>query len=179
MLISPFLSTTNLSTLSEQVQANTTNVARKLDRSEFTEAINQINQNLGIQPKQLQTQDIPLNGETNLNNYKTPGIYISKDASTTSGLSNKPSGAYNSAFTLIVIPHMEKSVRQILLTGESNDNGNRIYMRNYQKSSNSWGKSENNGWYELYGDHNLKPLQMTVEWSDSSEPSTTYTLLQK
>ena len=45
-------------------------------------------------------------------------------------------------------------------------------MRNYLHSAGQWSE-----WYELYGDHNIQPLQMKVEWSEGGE--TTYTLLQR
>lgn len=138
--------------------------------------INSVKDSLGIVPKQLQTQDIPLDASDdskNLNYYKTPGLYRSKDAANTSNLLNVPDGANRSAFNLVVLLHMNNSAKQILLTSENNANGNRIYMRNYLHSAGQWSE-----WYELYGDHNLSPLQMQIEWSDGSTP-TTYTLLQK
>lgn len=149
-----------------------------------SEAINTINNNInkkadisyvdeitGAKPKQLQEQDISSNSD--LNEYIAPGLYKSKTSSITQTLQNIPPSNSNSkikdAFVLMVIPHFDFSVRQILLTGEKNNNGNKIYTRNYHSG---W-----SDWYELYGEHNLTPLQMQVEWENGG--STVYTLLKK
>ena len=178
------LSSINLQSLFSLI--NQTDAKIDIEVGHINDTIDDLRASLGIKPKQLMVQNIPVNGETDLNNYRVPGLYKSESSSITSGLSHTPDGAKSSAFTLIVVPYITHSetgevhsVRQILLSGGSSSEGNRIYMRNYQHSSNTpWGKSENSGWYELYGDHNLKPLQMKIEWSDNS-PSTTYTILQK
>ena len=151
-------------------------LSRKTDKTYVDNEITKVKNLVGITPKQLQVQDIPLEPVTdntkNLNNYKTPGLYRSKSAENTGSLTNVPDGAKNTAFSLMVIPHLDNSVKQILLSGDSTAEGNRIYMRNYVNSKN-W-----SSWYELYGEHNLSPLQMKIEWSDGSTP-TIYTLLQK
>ena len=175
----------NLKKLSNLIDSITTQINSlsndKADITYVNTQLNNIKDSLGITPKQIQTQEIPLSSndtDKDLNNYKTPGLYRSKNAANTSSLSNVPSGAANSAFNLVVLAHYGEEnnmgVRQLLLTNENTNTGNRIYMRNYLPSSGTpW-----SDWYELYGDHNLSPLQMKVEWSDGSSP-TTYTLLQK
>ena len=133
--------------------------------------IREVNANLGVTPKQIQTQDIPVAGVTDLNEYKTPGLYRSKDSAKTGTLQNVPSEAKGSGFVLVVLQHTDDGVRQLLLTSEASSIGNNIFTRNYTNSS--WSDK----WDKLYGSHNTQPLQMKIEWSDDPT-STTYTLLQ-
>lgn len=146
--------------------------ANKADKSYVDGLISSIESNLGIKPTQIEIQNIPVNNQTNLNTYKTIGIYKSKDAATTQTLSNVPANAQSTAFDLIVLQHMDNGYRQLLLTSNNNNSGNSIYTRNYLSSNNQWSE-----WYELYGTHNTSPLQMKIEWSEGG--STIYTLLQK
>lgn len=175
------LSTINLVNLNTKINQNNNNITTQLNKKADAETVNnrlsQLESSSGAVPKQLQVQDISNNSD--LNNYKTPGLYKSATSETTSTLKHKPTSLPDAPFTLAVIPHMASSVKHILIVGNITDDGNRIYMRNYLSSENSWGKTENNGWYELYGDHNTKPLQMKIEWSDENLPNTTYTLLQR
>ena len=156
------------------------NLSQQKATTEYVDnLITQISSQLGVMPKQIQTQDMPVVEFGNdLNNYKTPGIYRSKNAANTSSLQNVPSEAQSSAFVLVVIQHMDNSVRQLLLTAEASDIGNNIFTRNYVTSSNTWSGGQK--WNKLYGDHNTQPLQMKVEWSDDPQGlnPTTYTLLQ-
>lgn len=174
------LNNINLTSLSSQILNHSTLINTIQDnmatKSDVTKLRNDMEDVTGVRPKQLQTQLIPVVGiGTDLNDYKIPGLYRSKDAANTASLSNVPEKAQNSAFTLIVLEHMDNSVKQILLTAEKTDSGNSIYTRNYNHSqSNPWGDK----WYELYGNHNTQPLQMQVEWSDDESNPTTYTLLQ-
>ena len=148
----------------------------KADKDYVLGLIATVESRLGITPEQIATQDIPAKDYGyDLNNYTTPGLYRSKDSSVTQNVQSLPNGASNQGFSLVVLQHMENSVRQILLTPENSANGNAIYTRNYVHSQSSGGQWSE--WYELYGTHNTTPLQMKVEWSEGG--STTYTLLQK
>lgn len=173
------LSSVNLKQLSTKVDTHTTTITNlsqnKIDKEYVDNAIASVEGRIGTTPTQIQTQNIPIDttdASKDLNNYKTPGLFRSINAQNTSTLQNVPAGAANSGFNLIVLLHLENSVKQLLLTGENTASGNRIYMRNYLHSAGQWSE-----WYELYGEHNLQPLQMKVEWSEGGE--TTYTLLQR
>ena len=173
----------NLTTISDALASHTTlinNLSQQKATIEYVDnLIGQISAQVGVTPKQIQTQDMPVVEFGNdLNNYKTPGIYRSKSAANTSNLQNVPSEAQSSAFVLVVLQHMDNSVRQLLLTAETSDAGNNIFTRNYVASSNTWSGGQK--WNKLYGNHNTQPLQMKIEWSDDPQGSnpTTYTLLQ-
>lgn len=103
---------------------------------------------------------IPTNSD--LNTYKTPGIYKCIDDSVANGLRNKP---INKAFSLIVLRHKNNSVRQII---NEYDNNN-IWVRNYRNVEQNW-----SDWTKLYGEHNTYTFPMEVEFSNSTK---TYTII--
>lgn len=175
------LSIVNLKALNTKIDNNnntlTNLINNKADKQTVEDEIRNIKALSGAVPKELLVQNIPSGAD--LNNYTTPGLYRSATADNTQGLKHRPESA-NLPFILAVIPHADYSVRQILLTGDSTNDGNRIYMRNYMYSKNSWGNVIDNGWYELYGTHNTTPLQMKIEWSEEAGGgSRVYTLLQR
>lgn len=147
----------------------------KADKTYVNDLVSNIESDLGITPTSIAIQNMPVNNQTNLNTYKTIGIYKSKDAATTQTLSNKPASVEGTAFDLIVLQHMDNGYRQLLLTSNNDGSGNSIYTRNYLSSNDQWSE-----WYEFYGTHNTSPLQMKIEWSESAGGgSSIYTLLQK
>lgn len=163
----------NLTALLSKINQNTNNIntlnSSKANLQYVQNEIQSIRRATGQTPAMLQEQEIPVQSEKNLNNYTTPGLYKSKTSAITNTLSNKPN--LSSPFTLIVIRHADNGVRQILIAGDTSNNGNKIYMRNYVNGS--WSSQ----WHELYGTHNTTPFQMQVEFANGS--TQTYTLLQK
>lgn len=163
----------NLASISKALRDHDTSISEKATIGYVNDQISEVNDNLGVIPKQIQTQDIPVVGfGTDLNNYTTPGLYYNKNSST--DLQNVPSEARGSNFVLVVLQHTDDGARQLLLTPEASNIGNNIFTRNYTNSSWSGGEK----WDKLYGSHNTQPLQMKIEWSDVPNTSTTYTLLQ-
>ena len=153
-------------------------ISNKADKEYVDDEINRLSDNLGVEPLRIQAQTINTNDD--LNNYKTPGIYKNDNAG--NNIANTPNIG-SSTFSLIVIENKEETVnnqkrynvRQLLLTNSTEDEGNRIFTRNYTLANNKW----NDKWHELYGTHNTKTIQMKVEWTneDNINASTTYTLL--
>lgn len=174
---------TNFNTLiaiSNELSRHTTLInnlsSNSVNKDDMNEQLDAIKNSIGVIPKQIQTQNIPVTEFGNdLNNYKTPGLYCSKSKENTSNLLHVPPRAQGMGFSLVVLQHMDNSVRQLLLSSDASAAGNRTFSRNYIASSNKWSE-----WYELYGEHNTQTLQMHIEWSDPEGLSpTTYTLLQK
>lgn len=115
-----------------------------------------------------------INAGANLNNYTKSGIYRCTDASYTQQITNHPVGIKYTPFYLIVLsgynwndsnyPATEDNyiVRQIFLGVYGDDPyGDVVFTRNYFRATNKW-----SAWSELYGTHNTKKVQMSVEFSN-------------
>ena len=105
--------------------------------------------------------EIPTNSD--LNTYKTPGIYRCKDDTIAKNLQNR---AIDKAFNLIVLRHKDNSVRQIINEYENNN----IWIRNYQNVEQKW-----TNWTKLYGEHNTFTFPMEVQFSEKG--TKTYTII--
>ena len=108
-----------------------------------------------------------IEAQSNLNNFLTPGIYKCTTNNTAQTLTNSPTTL---AFNLIVLEHAQDSVRQILIINDTNDNGNKIFTRNYYDYMSNW-----SNWTQIYGEHNTTKLAMEVEFSDGTHK--TYNIL--
>ena len=112
------------------------------------------------------TKDIPANAD--LNNYRTPGVYICPQNSTVATLSNTPT---DQAFSLQVYKTVytvggDEGCRQILMTYNSSyaaEGTGRIWIRSYYKSD-GWGD-----WSQI-----LTSLDRPIEYTTVGYESTAY-----
>ena len=170
------LNNLNLEKLANNIENNAINIEKKADKTEVDRRFSDLSANLGIEPKNIQIQDIP--SGANLNSYnEISGIYKSISSSISTTITNRPENI-EVGFDLIVIHNKNSeinntvTVKQLILTSGAGKDGNRIYSRNYLTATNTW-----SDWIEFYGTHNLSVVQMEVEFSNKDK--VTYNLLQK